>query len=113
MASRENVRRLLEESDAHKHYSSIVECTLTYFIAKAEKEGNSRFADDLRKAKQGYHEEFQQGVQLTEDVYAETFTDEELDDLIILHSNPALRKARALTSDIFNTILEHYLLVSA
>jgi preprotein translocase subunit SecA len=113
MASREKARRFLEESEAHKHYSSIVECTLTYFIAKAEKEGNARFADDLRKAKQGYHDEFQQGVELTEQVYADTFTDEELDDMIVLHSNPALRKARALTSEIFNTILKQYLMVSA
>ncbi|MBS1105169.1 MAG: hypothetical protein H6Q91_671, partial [Deltaproteobacteria bacterium] len=39
MASREIARRFLEESEAHKHYSSIVECTLTYFIHKAEMEG--------------------------------------------------------------------------
>ena len=113
MASREKARRFLQESESHKHYSNIVECALTYFIAKAEKEGNARFAADLRTAKQGYHEEFQKGVELTEEVYAETFTDEELDDLIILHANPALRKARALTSDIFNSIIEHYALVSA
>jgi hypothetical protein len=113
MASREKARQFLEESEAHKHYSDIVECALTYFIAKAEKEGNTRFANDLRKAKQGYHEEFRKGVEITEEVYAETFTDEELDDLIILHANPALRKVRALTSDIFNTIIEHYSLVSA
>ena len=113
MASREKARQFLQESESHKHYSNIVECALTYFIAKAEKEGKARFAADLRTAKQGYHEEFQKGVELTEDVYAATFTDEELDDLIILHANPALRKARALTSDIFNSIIEHYALVSA
>ena len=112
MASREKARRFLDESEAHKHYSSIVECTLTYFIANAGKEGNARFADDLRKAKHGYHEEFKMGVELTEQVYAETFTDEELDDLIVLHSNPALKRSRALTSEIFNTILQKYLLVS-
>ena len=113
MGSREKVRRFLDESEAHKHYSIIVECTLTYFIHKAEKEGNARFADDLRKARQGYHEEFKMGIDLTEQVYAELFTDEELDDLIMLNSNPALKKARALTSDIFNAILEKYLMVSA
>jgi hypothetical protein len=112
MASKEKVRRFLAESEAHQHYASIVECTLTYFIAKAEKEHNDRFANDLRQAKQGYHQEFQQGVELTEQVYADTFTDEELDDMIILHSNPALRKARALTVDIFNAILDKYLMVS-
>ena len=112
MASREKVRRFLEESEAHKHYSSIVECTLTYFIHKAEKAGNARFAADLRQARQGYHEEFKMGIDLTEQVYAELFTDEEMDDLIVLNSNPALKKARALTSDIFNMILEKYLMVS-
>ena len=113
MASREKARQFLEESDAHKHYSEIVECALTYFIAKAQKAGNTRFANDLRQAKQGYHDEFRKGVELTEAVYAETFTDDELDDLIILHANPALRKARALTSDIFNSIIEHYALVAS
>jgi hypothetical protein len=113
MASREKVRRFLEESEAYKHYSNIVECALTYFIAKAEKEGNSRFADDLREAQRGYHEAFQKGVDVTEEVYAETFTDEELDDLIILGGNPALKKARQLTSDIFDSIVKHYAAVSA
>lgn len=112
MASREKARQFLEESEAHKHYSNIVECALTYFIAKAEKEGNARFAADLRKTKEGYHEEFLKGVEITVEVYAEMFTDDELDDLIILHSNPALRKARALTSEIFNTVVEHYALVA-
>lgn len=112
MASRAKARQFLEESGAHKHYSDIVECALTYFIAKAQKEGNTRFADDLRTAKRGYHEEFQKGVEFTVEVYAETFSDEELDDLIILHSNPALQKARALTSDIFHAVMDHYSLVS-
>jgi hypothetical protein len=112
MASREKARQFLEESGAHKHYSEIVECALTYFIAKAEKEGNARFAGDLRAAREGYHQEFQKGVDFTVDVYAETFSDEELDDLIILHSNPALQKARALTSDIFHAVMDHYSLVA-
>jgi broad-specificity NMP kinase len=112
MASREKARRFLEESDAHAHYSSIVECTLTYFIHKAEQEGNPRFAADLRKAREGYHEEFKMGVAVTEQVYADTFTDEELDNLIVLHANPALKKARDLTAEVFNAILEKYLMVS-
>ena len=113
MASREKARRFLEESESHQHYSSIVEYALRYFIAKAEKEGNTRFAADLRKAKEEYHQEFQWALELTEQVWAELFTDEEMDDLIILHSNPALRKARALTADIFERILEKYLAMSA
>jgi len=113
MADRGKAQQFLEESESYQHYSKIVECALTYFIAKAEREGNRRFAADLRQAKESYHAEFQRGIAITEQVYADTFTDEELDDLIILHSNPALRKARALTSDIFNTIIEQAALVSA
>ena len=113
MASRQKARQFLEESEAHRHYASIVEYTLTYFIHKAEKEGNTRFAADLRKARDEYHVEFQKGVDISEEVYCEMFTDEELDDLIVLHCNPALKKARALTADIMNKILERYLEVSA
>ena len=112
MASREKARRFLEESESHTHYSSIVEYALTYFIAKAKREGNARFAADLEKAREEYHEEFKWALQLAEEVHAELFTDEELDDLIVLHSNPALKKARALTADIFNEILEKYLSMS-
>ncbi len=109
MTSKEKVRQFLEEAEIHKHYSSIVGCTLTYFISKAEKQGNTRFADDLRKAMQGSPAEFNAGIELTEQVYAELFTDEELDELIVLNSNPTLKKARALTSDIFNSTLKKLL----
>ena len=113
MGSRAKARQFLEGSESHEHYSSIVEFALTYFIARAEKEGNTRFAADLRKAKEEYHEEFKQAIDVTELVYAEIFTDEELDDLIFLHSNPALKKARAMTADIVNQILQKYMEVSA
>ncbi len=113
MGSREKARQFLQESEAHQHYSSIVEYALTYFIAKAEMQGNTRFAEDLRKAKAEYHEDFQNAVDVTELVYADIFTDEELDDLIILHMNPALKKARALTADIVKAILQKYMEVSA
>ena len=113
MASIEKTRKFLEESESHQHYSSIVDYALTYFIAKADNQGNARFAADLRKAKEEYHEEFKWALEVTEQVWAELFTDDELDDLIILHSNPALRKARALTADIFHRILEKYLAMSA
>jgi len=112
MASREKVKQFIEESESHKHYSSIVEYSLTYFIAKARQEGNTRFADDLENAKNDYHEHFQWALDLTTEVYAELFTDEEVDNLIILHSNPALKKARALTADIMNKILNKYLAAS-
>lgn len=113
MASTEKARRFIEESESHKHYSSIVNYTLTYFIAKAKRDGNARFAADLEKAREEYHEQFQTALQLVEDVHARLFTDDELDDLIVLHSNPALKKARALTADIFNEMLEKYLAMSA
>lgn len=108
MASRQKAVRYLQESDSHAHYSGIVEYALTYFITKAKKEGNDRFAADLEKEKQDYHNHFRWALELTEQVYAERFTDEELDNLIVLQSNPAMRKARALTAHIFSDILKKY-----
>ncbi len=113
MTTKEKVRQFLEEAEIHKHYSSIVESTLTYFISKAEKEGNARLADDLRKAMQGSPAEFNAGIEITEQVYAELFTDEELNELIVLNSNPTLKKARSLTAEIFNSTLDRLLKASA
>jgi len=113
MASREKTRQFLAESEVVQHYAGIVEYTLTFFVHKAQKEGNARLAADLLKAKDEYHLDFQTGVEVSEEVYSETFSDEELDDLIILHCNPALKKARALTATIMNKILERYLEASA
>ena len=112
MGSRQKVRRFLEESEAHKHYEGIVEYALSYFIARAVGRGDDRFAGDLRALKAEYKEEFAQAIGLTEEVYAERFTDEELDDLIFLHSNPAIKKSRDLNSEIMSEILEKYLQLS-
>jgi hypothetical protein len=112
MGSTERVRRFLEASEAHKHYEGIVEYALSYFVARAAGKGNDRFADDLRRLKREYKEEFAQAIGLTEEVYAEHFSDEELDDLIFLHSNPAIKKSRDLNSEIMSKILEKYLQLS-
>ena len=112
MASKEKAKEFLEASDSHRHYSEIVEYTLTYFISKAEREGATRFAEDLRRAKQQYKEEFDKAFEVTEAVHCEMFTDEELDDLTVLHSNPSLKKARDAAGDIMNKILEKYSQVS-
>jgi len=108
MASRERAKRFLEMSDSHRHYSEIVEYTLTFFITKAEREGNTRFAEDLKRAKEEYKEAFDKAFEVTEAVHCEMFTDEELDDLTVLHSNPALKKARDTAGDIMSRILEKY-----
>lgn len=108
MGSRQKVARFLEASEAHQHYESIVAMSLSYLIAKAEKEGRGQFAADLRKEMQDYKDEFEKAVAVTEEVYCEVFTDAELDDLIVLHSNPAIKKSRLLTSEIMNKILEKW-----
>ena len=112
MASREKANKFLAASDSHKHYSEIVEYTLTYFITKAEREGAARFAEELKRAKEQYKEEFNKAFEVTEAVHCEMFTDEELDDLTVLHSNPSLKKARDTAGDIMNKILEKYSEVS-
>jgi hypothetical protein len=108
VGSQEKAERFLEVSDSHKHYSSIVEYTLAYFITKAEKEGMKQFAADLKKAREDYKQEFDQAIEITQEVYREIFSDAEMDDLIILHSNPAIQKLRGLTSEIMNKVLEKY-----
>jgi len=112
MATKEMARRFIDEADVYNQYSSIIDYTLTVFIGKAEKEGNTRFADDLRNAKATYHPDFQKAIEITEQVYAEAFTDDELNDLIVLHNNPSLKKARALGADLINKILEKVLAAS-
>jgi len=108
MASKEKARQFLQASESHKHYSEIIDLALTYFITKAEKEGNTRFAEDLKQAKEAYKKDFNQAIEITESVYSEMFTDDELDNLIILHSNPAMSKARETASEIVGKILEKY-----
>ena len=108
MASKEKARQFLQASDSHRHYSQIVDLALTYFITKAEKQGNTRFAEDLRKAKDEYGKDFNQAIEVTESVYCEMFSDDDLDNLIILLSNPAMSKARDTAADIVGAILEKY-----
>ena len=107
MGSKRKAKQLLEASEAHKHYSSIVELALTYFIVKAEHEGKP-LAEDLKKLRQDYKDEFARAIEMTEDVYCEIFTDDEMDELILLHTNAAIQKLRGLTSEIFNKVLEKF-----
>jgi glutaredoxin 2 len=112
MGSREKVRQFLEESEAHRHYEGIVDYALTYLVAKAEKEGRGQFAADLRQMQEEYKEDFAHAVALTEEVFSDIFDDEELDNLIVLHSNPAIKKMRGLNSEIVGKVLRKYSQVS-
>jgi hypothetical protein len=108
MGTQEKAKRFLEISETHALYSDIVEYVLTYFIARAEKEDNRSFADNLKQAKQTYREDFQKAITVTEEVYCEIFSDEELDELIVMHSTPSIKKLRGLTSGIMSQVLEKY-----
>lgn len=108
MASKEKARQFLTDSETHRHYSEIVDHVLDYFIQKAERDANGRLAEDLKTAKREYKDDFSTAIGITEDIYCEIFTDEELNDLTLLHSNPAIRKLRGLTSEIMNRVLEEY-----
>ena len=112
MASKEKVQEFLKESNSHKHYAQIVDLAVTYLITKAEKEGNTSFAGDLRNAKKAYEKDLSEAIDITESVYQEMFSDDELDNLIILFSNPALSKARDTAPEIVGQILEKYSLVN-
>lgn len=109
MASKEMVQRFIREADVYTQYSTIVDYILSVLIARAEKEGNAQFAADLRTTKDTYHPDFQKAMEITEQVYAEAFTDEELNELIVLNNNPTLKKARDMGADLVNKILEKLL----
>ncbi len=111
MGSKEKARTFLETSEAPEHFWRIIEFTLTYFIAKAEKAGNSQFADLLKQARDDYKGDFDKALKITEDVYCEIFNDEELEELIVMHATTPITKLRALTPQIMNTILEKYSLL--
>ena len=91
MGTKEKARRFLDVSETHALYSNIIDYVLTYFTARAEKEGNQPFLDDLKRAKQGYTEDFEKAIEITEEVYCEMFSDEELNDMIVMHTTPAWR----------------------
>jgi len=113
MGTKEKARRFLDVSETHALYSNIIDYVLTYFTARAEKEGNQPFLDDLKRAKQGYTEDFEKAIEITEEVYCEMFSDEELNDMIVMHTTPAIKRLRGLTPEIMSKVLEKYSLRSS
>jgi len=111
MGSKQKAQAFLETSEAPEYFWSIIEFTLTYFIAKAEKEGNKSFAEQLQRAKSDYRDDFNKALNITEDVYCEIFNDEELDELIVMRATTPIKKLRDLTPRIMDTILEKYSLL--
>ncbi|NQT73055.1 MAG: hypothetical protein HQ553_09870 [Chloroflexi bacterium] len=111
MGSQKKARELLEVSDTLTHYSNLISYSLMYFIAKAQQEG-SPLADELLKIKNGYQGEFDDAAEITGQVVSEVFSDEELDELIVLNTNPSLEKLRGLTPEIMKRVLEKYSVAS-
>ncbi len=107
MTSKQKARQFMDVTGIREQYSSLIDLTLTYFIAKAENEGNP-LADDLKKLKDGYKEEFEDVQEIAAEVIAEVFSDDELDELIVLHSTPALNTLRGLAPEIMSRILGRF-----
>lgn len=108
MGSPAKARAFMEASEAGRLYAGVVDYALRYFIARAEKEGNASFAADLRQASESYAEDFEKALRITEEVYCEIFSDDELDELIVMHSTTPIRKLRGLMPDIMGRVLEKY-----
>lgn len=107
MGSKQKAKEFLEMSRTHEHYSTIIDYALKFFILRAEQE-NPPCADYLKKIQQDYHEQLANAIAVTEKVYSEIFSDEELDELIVMHQNPAIEKLRGLTGDISNRTIDEY-----
>jgi len=107
MTSKQKAIQFLNVTGINEQYSTLIELVLTYFIAKAENEGSS-FADDLKGLKAGYRQEFEEVQGIAAEAIAEVFSDDDLDELIVLHSTPALNKLRGLAPGIMDRILEGF-----
>ena len=107
MTSKQKAVQFLDVTGIKEQYSSLIEHVLIYFIAKAENEG-SPFAEDLKRLKSGYRHEFEAVQEIAAEAIAEVFNDDDLDELIVLHSTPALNKLRGLTPEIMSRILKGF-----
>ena len=107
MGSRQKAKEFLEMSRTHEHYSTIIDYALKFFILRAEQE-NSPCADYLKEIQEDYHEQLANAIEVTEGVYSEIFSDDELEELIVMHQNPVMEKLRGLTADISNKTIEEY-----
>ncbi len=105
MGSKEMAKKFLEASEVSNHYASIIDFTFTYFVKKAE-QIDPQAAEALKKIKDGYPEEFASSIGLAEEAYSEMFTDEELEELTVMHGNPVLMKLRGSTKELMNKIAE-------
>lgn len=108
MGSMEKAKAFLETSDTLRLYSEIIDSMMLYFIHRTEKEGNQPLADELKKLKNSYMDDFTDALEITEKVYCDIFTDDELQELIVMHSTPALEKLRGLTPKIMDRFFEKY-----
>jgi len=107
MGSKYKAKEFLEKSRTHEHYSTIIENALRFFIAQAELE-KPECAEYIKKLQDDYKEQFADAIDVTEMVYAEIFSDDELDELIVMHANPTLEKLRGLTQEISDRTIAKY-----
>jgi len=108
MGSMEKAKEFLETSDTLRLYSEIIDNMMLYFIHRTEKEGNQALAGEIQKLKDSYMNDFADALEITEQVYCDIFTDEELQEMIVMHSTPALEKLRGLTPKIMDRFFEKY-----
>lgn len=107
MTSKEKALRFLDVTGIKEMYSSVIEYALTYYIAKAESEADP-LADILKKIKDGFRQELEdvEVEDIAAEVIAGVFSDDELDELIVLHSTPAINRLQGLAPEIMSRILE-------
>ena len=108
MGSMEKAKQFVETSETLKLYSEIIDNMLLYFVTRAEKEGNHTFAEELKKVESSFMGDFTDALEVTEKVCCEIFSDEELQELTVMHSTPALEKLRGLTPKIMERFFENY-----
>ena len=108
MGSTQKAKEFLATSKTLDLYSEIIDNMLLYFIARAEKEGNPALSEELKKLKASYIDDFTDALEITEQLYCDIFSDEELNELIVMHATPSLEKLRGLTPKIMDRFFARY-----
>lgn len=94
MANRSKVRQFFEVAETEKQFSSLTEQLISFYKNRLEADGEDD-AQKIVQVQQFVYEEVKKLVfPLMEDIYADVFTDSELDELISIYSSSTFQRLR-------------------
>ena len=100
MADRGKVRRFFEVAEIEKQFSSLTEQLCSFYKNRLEADGEDESQKIAQVQRFVFGEVKKLIFPLMEDIYTDTFTDSELDELISIHSSPTFQRLRELAPGI-------------